>query len=535
MRNILLIASAFLFFAASIASSETNSSTNELLQESGNSKIIIPDIKLSIEDESKVPLANQNESILQGRPSNDVGIDIDELTKSKESDKFKAEMTKQRQNEDFSLSSFKLYYGSYNNIIAEMNTGKKSDNFNYLFTYVRNMRDNTGFQGTNYFNTSMNIDDFNGDIIYSVNSNLDITSSFGYYIRDLGLYTNISNVIESKKNIPVSLGALYEISMNTILKTEGYYNYLDLDHQLLSGYNDKILQDVGGNIDLETDWGRDNFLKISGKYRYSDYNNDLLQFGRIGVLNKIPLSGNFAVQGGLEFDVYDYKGFFWAPNLLIFYKYSSFISMKGGLYGEQNNFSIDRIVDDNQIDYHFTYPEEKWVYLYSIQLSPFDFINLRGNVSLEQYSLYLDYNYDSGNDLYFLNAISNVNVLKAEAILELIAVDNFVVDASYIFKLPSQDDLLFFNRNSISLSIEYNYTNLGLSALTKMTYKDRQEYQVGAYLDAAWIWDVSFSVGLSKDIFAELIFKNILNELNFDRPDVPDGGFTVNAGIRILL
>src|SRR5271157_2676180 len=114
MRNILLIASSFLFFAASIASSETNSSTNELLQESGNSKIIIPDIKLSIEDESKVPLANQNESILQGHPSNDVGIDIDELTKSKESDKFKAEMTKQRQNEDFSLSSFKLYYGAYN-------------------------------------------------------------------------------------------------------------------------------------------------------------------------------------------------------------------------------------------------------------------------------------------------------------------------------------------------------------------------------------------------------------------------------------
>jgi len=534
MRSKLLILTLFLLSFSIVNAEETNSATNELLHESENPKIIIPDIKLSIEDESKVPLANQNESIIQGHPSNEVGIDIDELNKVKESDKFKAEMTKQMTNENFSLASFKAYYGSYNNIIAEINAGNKSDNFNYIVTYLRNTRDDIGYQNATYFNTSMSIDDLNGDLTYSVNSNLDITGSFGYYARSIGLYTNISNVIETKKNVPFSLGDIYEISMNTILKTEGYYNYLDLNHQLSSGYNDKILQDIGLNADLETDWGRDNFLKLSGKYLYSDYNGDFLQFGRAGGIIKFPF-GNLALQGGSEFDVYNYKGLFWAPNLMLFYKYSSLISMKGGIYGEQSNLSINRLVDENQIDYNFTMPEEKWVYLYSIQFSPLDFINLRGNVSLDQYFSYLNYNYEPSTDLYYLASITNVNVLNMEVILELIAFDNFIIDASYIYKLPSENDLFFFSINSVSLSVEYNITNIGFSALTKLTYKDSQEYQPGAYLPSAWIWDVSFSLGLSKNIFIELLLKNILNQVNFDMPDVPEGGITINAGIRILL
>lgn len=536
MRKFLLISPVLLIFCFSLANAlDTNSATNDLLRETDNSKIIIPDIKLSIEDESKVPLANQKESILQGHPSNDVGIDIEELTKSKESDKFKSEMTKERSSGDFSLSDFKVYYGTYNNIIAEINTGKKSDNLNYIFTYLRNMRDNTGYQGAAYFNTSLNIDDFNGDIIYSVNSNIDITGSFGYYDRSIGLYTNISNVNETKKDVPFSLGALYQIGMNSILKTEGFYDYLDLNHQLSSGYNDKVLQDIGGNADLETDWGRDNFLKLSGKYKYSDYNSDLMQFGRASGLLKFPL-GSFAIQAGTEFDAYSYKDFFWAPNLMLFYKYSSLISMKGGVYGEQNNLSIDRLVGENQIDYQFTMPEEKWVYLYSIQFSPFDFINIRGNASLDQYFSYLNYSYNQETGLYSLSSETNVNILDAGVVLELIAFDNIVVDASYTFKQPAAaQDLFFFNRNTVSISVDYNYTNIGFSALTKLTYKDRQEYQPGAYLDSAWIWDVSFSLGLSKDIFAELLLKNILDQVNFDMPDVPDGGFTINAGIRILL
>ena len=223
MRKFLLISPVLLIFCFSLANAlDTNSATNDLLRETDNSKIIIPDIKLSIEDESKVPLANQKESILQGHPSNDVGIDIEELTKSKESDKFKSEMTKERSSGDFSLSDFKVYYGTYNNIIAEINTGKKSDNLNYIFTYLRNMRDNTGYQGAAYFNTSLNIDDFNGDIIYSVNSNIDITGSFGYYDRSIGLYTNISNVNETKKDVPFSLGALYQIGMNSISKRKDF-------------------------------------------------------------------------------------------------------------------------------------------------------------------------------------------------------------------------------------------------------------------------------------------------------------------------
>ncbi len=535
MKKFFFLFTALIFCSVILYAEDTNTTKKELLEEKDNSKIIIPDVKLSIEDESEVPLKNDNGSILTNRASDYGRIDIEELSKTKASDKFKSEMLKERKKEDFSMSTFKMFYGLYDNIIAEMNTGKRSGNFNYLVTYLRNTRGNVGYQGQSYFNTEMNIDDLNGDLIYSVSSNLDLTGSFGYYVRDIGLFTNETNITETKKNVPLRLGTLYNFNINTTLKGSAYYNYLDLTHKMISGYDTKNLWEAGCDIDFESNWSRDNFLKLSGKYSYSSFSNDILHFGRFSVLNKFPVFSNISFQAGLEFDVYNYKGFFWYPNIMLFYKYSGILSMKAGLYGEQNNLSLEKLVNENQIDYRFTYPEEKWVYLYSIQYSPVQFINLRGNASYQQYYSYMNYAYMPESGLYSFSSISNVNVLEIEGILELIAFDSLILNASYIFRLPSETNLLFFSQNQVSINVEYNYADWGFTAGTRLTYKDSQKYQTDAYFDPRLIWDISLSQAVSKDISIELLFKNILNQNNFERPDIPAGGFSVNAGVRIIL
>jgi len=526
-----------LFIYTSIYTQQTPSTNikSELLQEKSGEKIIIPDVKINIEDESTIPIEKQETSILKDKISNYGRIDVEELTKSKASDKFKSELSKERQKEDFSLSTFKFYYGMFNNIIAEMNTGRRSGNLNYLITYLRNKHDSLGYMNNTYFNTEMNIDDLNGDIIYSVSSNVDLSTSAGYYTREIGLYNSPINITESKNNIPARFGILYNADINTMLKGDIYYNYLYLNHKMGTNYNAKNLQEAGTTLDLETHWSRDNFLKISGKYEYSCFNEDKFHFGKISAINKMPLFSSLSIQFGLEADIYNYKGMFWAPNFMVFYKYSTVLSMKGGIYGEQNNLSTEKILNENQIDYQQTLPEEKWVYLYSIQYSPFQFINLRANVSFHQYQNYLNYEYIPETDLYVFSAISNIGVVQAEGIIELIAFENLILNASYVFRQPDYDKLLFFNYQSASIGLEYTYQPWGFSFNTRLTYRDAEKYLRDAYLDPKLIWDINMSQAISKDFYIELMLKNILNQEYFERPRVPMGGFSINAGVRILL
>jgi hypothetical protein len=541
MRNLSVFFIAVTMVLSSAVSQAATNTASAGLTDSGNpdrgDKIILPDVDLRIDDESEVPLKDQTNSSLKDNAADYGKIDMEELSRTKVSDKFKNDMQDERRKEDFSLSSFKFYYGLFQNFIADINIGKSSGGLNYLLTYLRNNRGSSAY-GTNvYFNTEQEIDDLNLDMIWTLGSNLDLSGMVGYYVRNNGLFTNLQNVSETKMNIPVRLGMLYNTSYNSSLKLTADYDNLLLSHKLTGGYSQKYLWDAGLSADFEANWSKDNFLKMSAQYQYGSYDSDIVHFGKMKFLDKFPILSVVSLQVGAEVDLYNFKGIFWYPNVMAFYKYSDVITLKAGVYGEQANLSVDRYVNENQIDYRLSSPEEKWIALFSAVYAPVRWMKFRGGVSYNHYLSYVNYAYVPATDLYVFSPMTNVGVVEASAGFEMIAFENLTLNASYQLRLPFSANLLFFNYNSASFEAVFRYPDWGFEVSTKFTYRDRVQYndQALAYFEPALVWDFAASQALGKDVFIEVKLNDLLNQPVFDRPDMPAGGFHFIAGVRILL
>lgn len=542
MRNNAIAAVFLLLFAISAwAQQGTNRAPNDLLDSNPGAersdKILLPDVDLRIEDESEVPLKDQTQNLLKDGAIDYGSINMEELSRTKTSDKFKSEIRDERKKEDFSLSAFKFYYGLYQNLIADINLGKRMGDLNYLLTYLRNNRGSLGYDTNTYFNTEQEIDDLNLDVIYSLSTNLDLNAMLGYYVRNNGLYTNTVNLSESKMNIPVRLGALYNMSVNSSLKVSADYNNLFLNHKLYAGYDQKYLWDTGLNADFEANWSKDNFLKLTGQYLYGNYNRDELHFGRIRFIDKFPLLNVIALQAGAEVDFYSTKGIFWYPNLMAFFRYSDVISLKAGVYGQQANILTDRYVNENQIDYRPCAPEERWIFLFSATFSPMRWLKLKGNVSYNAYANYINYAYVPASDLYVFSSVTNIGILETEAVAEIVPFENLSINGSYRLRLPFAADLLFFNYHTVYAEVVFRYPDWGFEAGTRLTFRDRTlaSLSPATYFDPSLTWDLNVSQSVNKDIFLEVKLNNLLNQPVFEKPDIPSGGFRFIAGVRILL
>lgn len=529
----------FLTVFTVILSGATNGNTGTLNESppERSDKIILPDVDLRIDDESSVSLNEQTNRSLKDNAPDFGRIDMEELSRSKVSDKFKSEMQEERRKDNFSLSSFKFYYGLFQNFIADINVGKSMGPLNYLLTYLRNNRGSTSL-GTNvYFNTEQEIDDLNLDMIWSVSSNMDLSAMFGYYLRNNGLYTNFQNTTETKMNIPARVGVLFNTSYNSSLKFTVDYNNLLLSHKLSGGYSQKYLWEAGAGADFEANWSKDNFLKAAVQYRYAAYDRDTLHFGKIKFLDKFPLVNVVSLQVGGELDIYNYKGIFWYPNIMAFYKYSDVITLKAGVYGEQANLSVDRYVNENQIDYRLCNPEERWIALFSAVYAPLRWMKFRGGVSYNQYLSYVNYAYVASSDLYVYSPMTNVGVLEADAGFEMIAFDYLTLNAGYQLRMPFAVNLLFFRYHTASMEAVFRYPDWGFEASTRLSYRDRMLFNdaSASWFDPVFLWDLAVSQALGKDVFIDVKFNDLLNLPVYERPDMPAGGFRFSAGVRILL
>lgn len=509
----------------------------ELLQGSSQDKIILPEVDLTIEDESEVPLRGQGDRPLRDTLPDFGDIDMDELSRAKVADRFKSDMREDRRRDDFTLSAFKFQYGRYENFLADISVGKRVGGLNYLLTYYRNNRASVGSGTNTYYNTELEKDDLRADLIWSVSSNWDLSAQFGYLNGSTGLFTNDFFVSESKTGIPVRMGALYLVAPNSVIRANASYNSLALTHKNASGYGTKYVWEAGADVSFEANWSRDNFLKALVSYQYASLDGSPDHFGRIAFTDKFPVISSLALQAGAEVDFYSRKSVYWYPILLGFYRFSDMLSVKAGLTGSQENQGVDRYLREDQIDYQPTPPEERWTFLATATLAPVRTLKLKGGVSYHSYANYVQQVFQASNALYTLSAVSNLGVLETDAGLELIAFENLVVGAGYRFRIPFAADLLFFAVNQAYLEAELSVPDWGTRFSTRLGYRDRVRYadSPAAWLPPALVWDFTAMQSLTKDLSVEVKLNNILNQETYERPCVPGGGFAFSAGLRILL
>ncbi len=499
------------------------------------SKIVLPDIKLTIEDESEMPLFSNEKDLLSETTPDAKRVDIEELATTKVSERIKLELMEDRKKESFSLSTFKLYYGSFQNLIIDFNFGKSLGELNYLITYLRNKRDSLGYMGTNYFNTELALDDLNLDFIYGVGDTSDLNATFGYYERSIGLHSSPVNISEQKLHLPVKINLLYHGENNYKVTVGTYMDYLALSHKSTTTETLKELWETGLNAKFEANWSRDNFLKTDGDFHFSSLLTNQQYEGGLNLVARFTILRSLALELGGGLRLYTYKSLFIYPDLALIYKYSQIFNLKAGITGGYKKYDAEAILGHNQIDLTQADPEEKNDFRLSINFSPVKFATLRSALSYQVYHSYLNISYSGLTDLYSMQNLTNVNVLESETILEFMFGERLALNMSYRYRLPSRDDLLFFAPHTASILLEYKNQESGTEISTKVNYKDIEQVVSSVYQASAVIWDASFSQSLTPEIFLDLKVNNILNQNDYEKSQVPKGGFSINGGIRILL
>ncbi len=159
-------------------------------QENVSSTIVLPDVKIVLEGDTSIPLQDQTNLGLAGQEVDFGRVDLSELSRLRKSEYYKAELTNVRKSPSFSLSSFRLFYGTSENLFSDITIGKRVDKLNYLVSYLRNSRGSLALSNTRLYNTEFKLDDINVDLIFTPSSQWEIQTEIGYYTRELGLYTN---------------------------------------------------------------------------------------------------------------------------------------------------------------------------------------------------------------------------------------------------------------------------------------------------------------------------------------------------------
>lgn len=513
--------------------------TVETTTTKSDTTIILPDVQIDLDDESETPLRDPGTDLLDDENPLFDDIDIDLINSERTSDRIILELIDDRTNESFSLSTFKLYYGRYENLLIDIKLGKSIQKLNYLITYLRNKRGATGYNTNSYFNTDLNVDDLSLDFIYSANQKIDFNLTAAYYERTMGFYNSPANFSENKLTVPVKFDIVYNIDKTSQFTSRIFYNNLLLKHMLTSGsYQNQFLWDLGAKMEYnQANAKGNNSLKAGGEYVYLSYETNLAHEGYIYFSDKFSIISALALEVGAHLHIYSQKGLYFYPQVFFYIRSGEVFYLKGGIFGKKQSYDIGSIVEDNQITYTGSMPEEAWVYLVETSLALGKKKNIRFglNAYYNTYASYTSYAFNTALDLYYPITETNINIFEAEATLELKIGDNFNFVSSYKYRLPNKDDLLFFAKNEASIGMNYKHQKIGFEISTRLNYEDIVLIDFGTYLPYILSWNITTSKAITKEVLIELKFNNILNQELFESIRIPTGGFSYYGGIKILL
>lgn len=503
--------------------------------------IILPDPEITIEDKSKIDFIETGESVLTDTGLNLSGIDLEELATSRISEKIQNLLIS-----DFdggsnksqaltSLSYFKLFYGRYDNLLIDFNLGKSAGPLNYLITYLRNKKSSAGMGTNTFFNTEMTVDDLNAGFLFSISDKLDLNLNLGFYERNNGLYTSPVFLSEQKMIVPIKADMTYHIDMVSRLKAQIFYQGLWLSHQSVSNTVGSVFSETGVNLFFQSNYSKDNFLKLTAEYlMFSRETNRIHEVG-ISALDRFPILKGVSLEVGAHLYFFSQKPFFWFPDASLNLQISNFMSIRAGVTGKMEIFSITEIIGNNQLDYALVDPDERWTLFAVIDIFPFKGSKLGLSGGYHFYEHLLNWSYSPATALYTPYAFTNVQVAELKASFEMMIGDNFMLNLFYEYRTTANTNLLLFYNHTGALTVTYSNPKWGFDVQTKAVYRGETELIDGTKAPSAVLWDLTLSQALNKEIFLQMDFKNLLNIESYEKLYMPGSGFTYHFGIKILL
>ena len=504
-------------------------------QENVSSTIVLPDVKIVLEGDTSIPLQDQTNIGLSGQDIDFGRVDLAELAYLRKSEYYKAELTNQRKSPSFSLSSFRLWYGTSENLFSDITIGKRIDKLNYLVSYLRNSRGSLTLSNDRLYNTELKVDDIQVDVIAMLSPNWEFQTEVGYYIRELGLYTNRASLSEQVRYFPGKIGLSFIPDSYSAFTVSVEGNYFERQHKLTSAsYTNQPLYHFSPAFRYEANWSKDNFLRLDGQYLYI-FQDMIFHEGDVGFFDRLNVVSSFSLDVGARLYFSSRDPFFWYPIVMARYRYTDVLLFMVGIEGERKRFLGGNFVEENQYIFSNAVRADRWSPVVSVQYMPSEDLMLKGSVFYHSYSAYPNPVYQQGIDLFTYEELPNVSILAVEGGLEWKPVKKLLSRTTVSYMLPFTSSLYEVMPLVVSSLLEWQWDTIGLTTSVKGTYYTSVIVASGATLPDALIVNASFSELIGKDFYIEFMVNNLLNQNHFQRPSLPDGGIQLALGIRILL
>jgi len=496
-------------------------------EETSKGKIILPDVPIVIEDESKAEgYTNKEPKTIMEKKS----IETEDLSKVQLSKKFKEEVGGRRK-EDFSISMVEFSYGMYENFIFDVHLGKKIGDFNYLVSYLRNTRSSVGLDTNTFFNTERAVDDLFVDASYGFSKNLMATLEAGYYNRTLGLFTNENCFSETRFYTPARLSLEYFGEEIGNFTGNLNFGYLALRHKFKSSYESTNIYEVTTDFKYEKLWGKDNFLMANLGYNFCFVEQAEHSF-EIGVRDRFPFVSFLALQFGLNFYIYSYKQFFWFPELYLFFKLNEQFDAKTGLGGNVDYKKIPLILKENQLNYTSFLPQESWNYMAGIYYRPVESVRIGCEGMFDYYYTYRNFGFDTQTGLYYVENTTNISMISINPFIKFVMFEDFSLALDGKIRIFDNQKIILLPFYEAGLKAGYFFRQIGLNAETKLSYIGERKLLENVSENPYWKWDIFVSQKVGEFFILELRLNNILNQRILEKIYLPEGGFSFDLGLK---
>jgi len=504
-------------------------------QETVSSTIVLPDVKIVLEGDTSIPLQDQTNVALSGQDIDFGRVDLAELSRLRRTEYYKTELAGQRQSPSFSLSSFRLFYGTSENLLSDMTVGKRVDKLNYLVSYLRHSRGSLLLTNTRLYNTELKLDDINVDVIMTLSPQLEWQIEIGYYDREMGLYTNAWALSEKVRYFPARVGLSWTPDTYSLFTMSFEGNYLERENKLLStAYTNFVFYHFSPSVLYEASWAKDNFLRLDGRYLYS-VQDRLFHEGEVGFLDRMNVLSSLSLDVGTRLYFSSRDPFFWYPLVMIRYRYTDRFVFTAGIDGERKRWLGGDMIEENQYLFTTAVHYDRWTPQASVQYIPAEGFSLKGSVAYQFYSAYPSPLYLAQNDMFTYEQKTNVSLVETGVSLDWSPVKSLMwkTTASYVVALSRE--VTEVSPFSLSSLAEWKWQEIGLTTTLKGVYYPRVRTASGADLPDAILVSAGLSQRIGRDFYLEVVVENLLNQNHFRRPCVPEGGLQLMGGIRILL
>ncbi|MGL4367292.1 MAG: hypothetical protein ACRCTQ_03270 [Brevinemataceae bacterium] len=493
--------------------------------------IELPDIELTIEDHSSLDNTGTEEALIRDRNPDFHQVYLEELAVSAANDASISTIQFQKSRHKFSFMEF--LYGSYNDTRINAFSQNVVNNLFYKIGYRGQLKDNTGFNGTIFPNTTLFNNMLDAEFTYTKN-NAVIFTSLQYHQRKMN-FTNNQDFNQNNHYVPINFWAKYWVNDISYIKMQAELGLSLLQLQNLESIStgDGLLVDTDLSVGYFANLAPWNYFTFDIRYAFNHYSNSFsINTAWITLTSDFKLGKGFSLMIGGVLVTSSFESFFGWPEIKLAYDYLNIFSIDAKVSGDFNLYNAERSFSEQQFFQISPTKESKWVYGLSLKVRPSPLVWFGALFDYNSFQNKRIYQYNTQNNLYQFLQIENIQLISVGVSLGSEVKDIFDIAFSYVYEnIPSS--WLLYPAHKMDFLLGLGYKPVGFWFQTRFTLYSPRLLLENFQSPVIPLWNMKFTQKIYKIASLSLEFDNILNQnIQFVLSSFY-GGFQVRGGFQL--